>query len=99
MAPRWSRRRRSRSRPLRLRLNLRHPIKRMMMQQGARSTSDSTSMNASPAKLPPFIDAAADRIARAIATLQHEGRREREVREAEHRARMAELEARLASVG
>jgi hypothetical protein len=48
--------------------------------------------------LKAFTDAAADAIARAIAGVQREAQRERDVRDAEHRARMAELDARIASV-
>jgi integrin beta 3 len=50
-----------------------------------------------PASLRSFTDAAADAVAREIATLRREAQRERDLREAEHRARMAELEARLLS--
>lgn len=45
-----------------------------------------------------FIDAAADSVAREIARIRGEARQERELREAEHRARLAELEARLVRV-
>ncbi|MDQ0996884.1 hypothetical protein QFZ34_002066 [Phyllobacterium ifriqiyense] len=45
-----------------------------------------------------FTDAATDAVARAIATVHREGKREQELRESEHRARMAELETRLAAV-
>jgi hypothetical protein len=48
--------------------------------------------------LKTFTDAAADAVARAIAGVQREAQRERDVRDAEHRARMAELDARIASV-
>jgi hypothetical protein len=48
--------------------------------------------------LKAFTDAAADAVARAIAGVQREAQREREVRDAEHRARIAELDARIASV-
>lgn len=49
--------------------------------------------------LKAFTDAAADAVARAIASVQREAAREREVRDAEHRARVAELDARIVSVG
>jgi hypothetical protein len=45
-----------------------------------------------------FTDAAADRVARAIASLQRDAQRERDARETQFAARMAELETRLASV-
>lgn len=48
-----------------------------------------------PASLRSFTDAAADVVAREIASLRREAQREREVREAEHRARLAELDARV----
>lgn len=51
-----------------------------------------------PASLRSFTDAAADAVARAIAGLQRDAQRERELREAEHRARLAELETRLLAV-
>lgn len=49
--------------------------------------------------LKAFTDAAADAVARAIASVQREAQRDREVRDAEHRARIAELDARIVSVG
>lgn len=55
-------------------------------------------MTASPSILRAFTDAAADRVAQAIAGMQREANRERELRDAEHRARIAELDARIASV-
>lgn len=51
-----------------------------------------------PASLRSFIEAASDTIARAIASVQREALRERELREAQFAARMAELETRIASV-
>jgi len=45
-----------------------------------------------------FIDAAADAVAREIARVRGEARQEREIRDAEHRARLAELDARLVRV-
>lgn len=45
-----------------------------------------------------FTDAAADAVARAIAEAQREAARERDVREAEHRARVAQMEALLAGL-
>lgn len=48
--------------------------------------------------LKAFTDAAADAVARAIASGQRDAQREREVRDAEHRARLAELDNRIASV-
>jgi hypothetical protein len=51
-----------------------------------------------PDTLTAFIDAAADRVARVIASVQREAQRERDVREAQFAARMAELETRLAAV-
>lgn len=55
-------------------------------------------MTSQPATLQAFTDAAADAVARAIAGLQREAKREQELRAAEHRARMAELDARIVSV-
>lgn len=49
------------------------------------------------AALRAFTDAAAERVGQTIADLRHEAQRERMLREAEHRARLAELETRLAS--
>lgn len=51
-----------------------------------------------PASLRSFIDAAADAVARAIAGFQREAIRERELREAQFAARMAELDARVSAV-
>lgn len=51
-----------------------------------------------PASLRSFTDAAADAVARSIATIEREAKRERELREAQFSARMAELESRIASV-
>lgn len=48
--------------------------------------------------LAAFTDAAADRVARLIAETRREAQREREVREAQFVAKMAELDARIASV-
>jgi hypothetical protein len=55
-------------------------------------------MLSSRAMLTEFTDAAADAVARAIAGVQREAARERELRDAEHRAVMADLRACLASV-
>lgn len=46
----------------------------------------------------PLIDATADAVAREIASLRREAKRERELQVAEHRATLAELETRLANV-
>jgi hypothetical protein len=51
-----------------------------------------------PASLRSFTDAAADAVAREIASLRRESARERELQAAEYRARVAELDARIASV-
>lgn len=48
--------------------------------------------------LKSFTDAAADAVARVIAGVQRDAQQERELRAAEHRARLAELDARIASV-
>lgn len=58
-------------------------------------TSRATSM---PASLRSFTDAAADAVAREIATLRREAQREGELRAAEHAVRLAQLDARLSSV-
>lgn len=50
-------------------------------------------MNTSSAKLRELTEAAASAVAREIATLRREAQQERDVRDAEHRARMAELES------
>lgn len=55
-------------------------------------------MSSSRSTLSSFTDAAADAVARAIVSIQRDAQRERELREAQFAARMAELEARLASV-
>lgn len=57
-----------------------------------------TSVTSMPASLRSFTDAAADAVARAIAGVQRDAQREREIRDAEHRARLAELDARISSV-
>lgn len=51
-----------------------------------------------PASLRSFTDAAADAVARSIATTEREAKRERELREAQFAARMAELETRISAV-
>lgn len=51
-----------------------------------------------PASLRSFTDAAADAVAREIASLRREAVREREIRDAQFTARMAELELRIAAV-
>jgi hypothetical protein len=50
-----------------------------------------------PSTIKAFTDAAADAVGREIASLRREAQRERELRDAEHRARLAELETRLLS--
>lgn len=55
-------------------------------------------MTSQASTLTAFTDAAADRVARLIAETQRENQRERELRDAEFRARIAELETRLAAV-
>jgi hypothetical protein len=55
-------------------------------------------MPAQPAILKSFTDAAGDAVAKAIAGLQRDAARDRELMAAEHRARLAELEARIAAV-
>lgn len=60
--------------------------------------SRATSMNAQNESFKAFTDAAADAVARAIASVQREAQREKELRDAEHRASMAEVNALLASV-
>lgn len=50
-----------------------------------------------PASLSSFIDAASDAIAREVANLRREAQREKELRDAEHRALLAEI--RLAAAG
>lgn len=50
-----------------------------------------------PSTIQAFTEAAADAVGREIARLRREADRERELREAEHRARLAELEVRLLS--
>lgn len=54
-------------------------------------------MRASRTTLQAFTDAAADAVARAIAGIQREARRDKELRDAEHRAALAELAAAIAS--
>lgn len=51
-----------------------------------------------PESLNSFIDAASDTIARAVASIHKDAVRERELRDAQFAARMAELETRIASV-
>lgn len=55
-------------------------------------------MTSSAGTLKAFTDAAADAIARSIAGMQREAQMERELRDAEHRARLAELDARIAAI-
>lgn len=71
----------------------------MTTQAEASTTSPGRSMTSQRDTLKAFTDAAADAVARAIASVQREAQREREVRDAEHRARIAELDARIVSVG
>ncbi len=59
------------------------------------TTTPATSM---PASLRSFTDAAADAVARAIAAVHREAKREEAVRDAEYRARLAELDARILAV-
>ncbi|MCO5071135.1 MAG: hypothetical protein M9944_08015 [Rhizobiaceae bacterium] len=65
------------------------------MTGAAMTTTPATSM---PASLRSFTDAAADAVAREIASLRKEAQHARELHDAEYRARLAELDARLASV-
>jgi hypothetical protein len=51
-----------------------------------------------PASVNSFLDAATDAVARAIANFQREARLEKDVRDAEYRARLAELDALRVSV-
>jgi len=55
-------------------------------------------MTSSRDTLSAFIDAAADAVARAIAGFQREAAREKELRDAEHRAVLAELRAAISGV-
>jgi len=55
-------------------------------------------MPSSKSTLTAFTDAAADAVARTIAQVQREAARERELREAQFAAKMAELDARIAAV-
>lgn len=52
-------------------------------------------MNAQPGSVRAFIDASADAVAREIATLRREAERERALWDAELRARMADMDARI----
>lgn len=67
----------------------------MTTQAAAPMTTSATSM---PASLRSFTDAASDAVARAIATLHRDAAREKELRDAEYRARLAELDARILAV-
>lgn len=51
-----------------------------------------------PASLRCFIDAARAAVARAIAQVMNDAKREKELRDAEHRARLAELDSRILAV-
>lgn len=51
-----------------------------------------------PASMRSFTDAAADAVARAIADVQIAAERDRQTRQAEHEARLSDLETRLAAV-
>lgn len=64
------------------------------MRKNAESTSPGKSMNASTT-IQAFTDAAADAVGREIARLRADAKREEERREADYRARTAELEVRL----
>lgn len=55
-------------------------------------------MTSSRDTLSRFIDAAADSVARIMAAVQREAKSEREIREADYRARVAELDLRIAAV-
>lgn len=55
-------------------------------------------MNAQPGSVRAFIDASADAVAREIATLRREAERERALWDAELRARMADMDARIKSL-
>lgn len=57
-----------------------------------------TAKTSKPESMRSFTDAAADAVARAIASVQREAQHERELRAAEHRAVMAEINARLLAV-
>lgn len=52
-------------------------------------------MTAQPANFSAFIDAARDSLGREIAAFRREAEREKALREAEHKARLAELDAKL----
>ena len=55
-------------------------------------------MTAQPANMTAFIDACRDSVAREIASIRREAERERELRDAQFSARMAELDARISAV-
>lgn len=55
-------------------------------------------MSSQQSTLQAFTDAAADAIARAIAGVQRDAQRERELRDAEHRARLAEIDSLMVRV-
>ena len=55
-------------------------------------------MNSQPATLTAFIDAAANRVAAAIADVRRTAAHERELRDAQFAVRMAELETRISAV-
>jgi hypothetical protein len=69
---------------------------RIKMSADLTNTSGKSMTSRSPLKA--FTDAAAHAVAREIASLRREARRERELQVAEHRATLAELEARLVAV-
>lgn len=69
-----------------------------MTQAEATTTLPGRSMTLQRDTLKSFTDAAADAVARTIAGLQRDARHERELLEAEYRARLAEIDARIASV-
>jgi hypothetical protein len=61
-------------------------------------TTSGKSMNSQPGTLKAFIDAAADAVARALAGLQREAKRDAELRDAEVRAVIAELRSEISAV-
>lgn len=62
------------------------------------TTSHDRSTPSQSSTVSAFIDAAADRVARLLAETQRDAQRERDLREAQFAAKMAELETRIASV-
>ena len=68
------------------------------MQGEAQTISAGRSMTSSRDTLRSFTDAAADAVAREIATLRREAQHERQLRDAQFAARVAELEVRISAV-